>query len=265
MDDYKKMPGKVDHTKNIVEIENLSFSYGNETVLEDINFQIHKGDYIGLIGPNGAGKTTLLKLMLGLLPLQEGRIKLFGKDIKDFKDWQKVGYAAQKATHFDINFPVTVKEVVDMGRYKKGLIFRRKSEQDRDAVRDSLEKVDMWKYKDKLIGDLSGGQQQRVFIARALVNDPEIILLDEPTVGVDEKIEDDFYNLLQKLNRQLGITLILVSHDIARVTEEVMHIACIDHFLTCHISPEEYLKESQSADILGERVKLITHHHHNHN
>jgi zinc transport system ATP-binding protein len=265
MENYKNLPGKVDHTKNIIEVENVSFSYGREEVLRNITLQIHKGDYIGLIGPNGAGKTTLLKIILGLLPLQAGNIKLFGEDIKNFKDWQKIGYAAQKATNFDVNFPATVKEVVAMGRYKKDSVFRSLNEKDKEAVQESLEKVDMWKLRDRLIGDLSGGQQQRVFIARALVNHPEVIFLDEPTTGVDAKMQDEFYALLQKLNKDLGITLILVSHDIGRITEEVMHIACIDHVLTCHASPQEYLEESQSANILGEKVKIITHHHHNHN
>ncbi len=120
----------------------------------------------------------------------------------------------------------------------------------------------MWENKDRLIGDLSGGQQQRVFIARALVNDPEVIFLDEPTTGVDRHTQDSFYALLKKLNQDLGITLVLVSHDIERLTQEVMHIACVDKTLTCHVSPEEYLAESQSLHVRGEDVKIITHHHH---
>ena len=265
MTDYKNLSGQVDHTKNIIEINDVSFSYANEQALRSITFQIHKGDYIGLIGPNGAGKTTLIKLVLGILPLKEGSIKLFGIDINNFHDWQKIGYVAQRANSFDVNFPATVKEVVKMGRYKKGSIFRFLGAEDHKAIRDALEKVDMWQYRDKLIGELSGGQQQRVFIARALVNCPEIIFLDEPTTGVDAKMQDEFYALLQKLNKESGITLVLVSHDIVRVTKEVMHIACVDHTLTCHVSPEEYIEESQSMDILGEKVKLIAHHNHNHN
>ena len=254
---------KVDHTKNIIEVENVSFSYGSrENVLEDITLAIHQGDYIGLVGPNGAGKTTLLKIMLSLLAPSGGSVKLFGQDMSDFSDWHKIGYVPQKAVNFDANFPASVYEVVLMGRYSNKRIFQRTSKVDKDAAKDALAKVDMWEYKDRLIGDLSGGQQQRVFIARALVNDPEVIFLDEPTTGVDRQTQDGFYALLQKLNSQLGLTLVLVSHDIERVTQEVMHIACVDKTLTCHVSPEEYLAESKSSDIFGKQVKIMTHHHH---
>jgi zinc transport system ATP-binding protein len=253
---------KVDHTKNIIEVKNVSFSYGQNEVLKDITLAIHQGDYLGCIGPNGSGKTTLLKIMLGLLSPNRGSVSLFGRDINQFKDWPKIGYVPQKATNFDINFPATAYEVVLMGRYAKRGLFHRIKPDDRAAAQKALEQVEMWAYKDRLIGDLSGGQQQRVFIARALSAQPEIIFLDEPTTGIDEKTKDEFYTLLRKLNQNLSITLVLVSHDIKDVTREVMHIACIDHTLTCHTSPEEFLKDSQSTDFLGKNFKFITHHHH---
>jgi len=255
---------KVDHNKNIIEVEKISFSYnGNENVLQDITLAIHRGDYIGLVGPNGAGKTTLFKIMLNLLTPKIGMVKLFGTDIRDFKDWQKIGYVPQKAVNFDANFPATVFEVVAMGINSKIKLFNRMTIAGKKAIQYSLKKVDMWEYKDRLIGDLSGGQQQRIFIARALVNQPEVIFLDEPTTGVDQAMQDSFYQLLQNLNKEMGITLVLVSHDIDRLTKEVMHIACIDKTLTCHVSPEEYLSESESLDINGNHIKIITHHHHN--
>lgn len=253
----------VDHTKNIIEVKDISFSYGKNNVIKDISFEVHQGDYLGMIGPNGAGKTTLLKIMLGLLTAESGSIKLFGKDIRDFKDWQKIGYVPQKATSFDINFPATVKEVVLMGRYAHAGLFHRITYKDSELVKKSLEQVDMWEYRDRLIGDLSGGQQQRVFIARALVSEPEIIFLDEPTSGVDEKTQNEFFNLLRKLNQEFSLTLVLISHDIEKITKEVMHIACIDKTLVCHMSPEEYIEESHSVDVLGKPVKIITSHHHN--
>ena len=150
-----------------------------------------------------------------------------------------------------------------MGRTSGKKLFQRTTKEDKNAVKDALEKVEMWEHEDNLIGDLSGGQQQRVFIARALVNDPEVIFLDEPTAGVDKKTQDGFYALLQKLNKDFGLTLVLVSHDIQRLTQEVMHIACVDKTLTCHISPEEYLSESEAVHVHGEDVKIVTHHHHN--
>lgn len=254
---------QVDHHKNIIEVENISFSYnGKENVLQNITLAIHQGDYIGLVGPNGAGKTTLLKVMLNLLVPWDGMVKLFGQDIRVFKDWHKIGYVPQKAVNFETNFPASVFEVVIMGRYSKK-IFQPTTLTDRESSEDALRQVDMWEYKDRLIGDLSGGQQQRVIIARALVNNPEVIFLDEPLAGVDQQNQDGFYELLQKLNKKLGITLVLVSHDIERLTKEVMHIACVDKTLTCHVSPEEYLAESESLNILGKNIRIINHHHHN--
>ncbi len=252
---------QIDHLKNIIEIKDLCFSYGNEEVLKDITFNIHKGDYLGIIGPNGAGKTTLLKLILGLLPLCCGSIKLFDQDIQHFKDWSKIGYVPQKATSFDVNFPATVLEVVSMGRYAKVGLFKYRSAEDKEIIENSLRQVGMQDYKNRLIGDLSVGQQQRVFIARALAGQPEIIFLDEPTTGVDKKSQDDFYALLKELNQSHGITIVLISHDIERIAKEAMHIACVDHTLVSHTSSEEFLKESSVIHIAGQAVKVIEHHH----
>lgn len=242
---------RVDHSKNIIEVQGISFSYdGKVNVLKGITFAIHPGDYVGLIGPNGAGKTTLLKIMLGLLTPTRGEVRLFGQKINEFKDWYKVGYVPQKATHFDAGFPATVEEVVLMGRYAKRGLFSRTTEEDRKLTREALKQVDMWEYRRRLIGDLSGGQQQRVFIARAIVSQPEVIFLDEPTTGIDRQAQDDFYVLLRKLSGELGLTLVLISHDIKRVTDEVMHIAWIDRTLESYSSPEEYLrmrKEEQTV------------------
>ncbi len=254
---------RVDRTKSIIEVRDVSFSYdGTENILKNITLAIHQGDYIGFVGPNGAGKTTLLKVMLNLLTPDSGMVRLFGQDIQDFKDWHRIGYVPQKAARFEANFPASAYEVVSMARYSGKRLFRRTSQADKESVKDSLLKLDMWEHKERLIGDLSGGQQQRVFIARALVNQPEVIFLDEPTTGVDKKTQDSFYGLLQRLNKELGLTLVLVSHDIERITQEVMHIACIDRTLTWHLSPEEYLAESEPAHIGGKNITLIAHHHH---
>ncbi|MCE9585601.1 metal ABC transporter ATP-binding protein [Candidatus Nomurabacteria bacterium] len=254
----------VNHSKNIVEVKNVSFSYGSELVLENISFDVHEGDYLGIVGPNGAGKTTLLKIMLGLLKPASGSISLFGTSLSDFKDWRKIGYVPQKATNFDSGFPVSVYDVVLMGCYNyKGLCCRINTG-DCSIVERVLKQVGMWEYRDRLIGDLSGGQQQRVFIARALATEPKIIFLDEPTTGVDKKMHDEFYDLLRTLNRDAGLTLVLISHDIEKITEEAMHIACIDRTLVCHTSPEEFLKESESKNMFGEKVKIVSPHHHAH-
>lgn len=246
---------EVDHTKNIIEAENITFSYDHNKVLSNINLKIHKGDYLVLAGPNGAGKTTLLKIMLNLLSPDQGQVKLFNKNIEEFKDWSKVGYVSQRVTDFDLNFPATAYEVVLMGRYGKRGILHQMTKEDHANTVKALKDVGMYEHRDILIGNLSGGQQQRIFIARALAAEPEIIFLDEPTTGVDLAAQDDFYKLLRILNRDFKLTLVLISHDVERVANEAMHIAYINHSLTFCESPDEFVKimrdKNLNEDILN--------------
>jgi zinc transport system ATP-binding protein len=253
---------QVDHTKNIIEVKNVSFSYTNEEeVLKNVTLNIHRGDYLGVIGPNGGGKTTLLKIMLGLLTPLHGEVCLFGKNLREFKDWPRIGYVPQKAGSVDANFPLTVEEVVQMGRVGKKGLFHRLDSRDREIVMQSLRQVEMEKYTNRLIGDLSGGQQQRVYIARALASEPEVIFLDEPTVGVDVNAQGLFYELLKKLNKKLNITLVLVSHDIDMVAQEVTEIACVNKILIYDSRPKEFIQSGGLKKIYGDQVKFIVHHH----
>ncbi|MBX2866534.1 ABC transporter ATP-binding protein [Candidatus Kaiserbacteria bacterium] len=229
----------VDHSENIIELENISFSYGEYEVLHDVSFSIHKGDYLAIVGRNGSGKTTLLKIILGLMKPTNGTVRLFGQDIRKFTEHARIGYVPQKATSFDPSFPATVEEVVLMGRHGRGL-FRTTDERDMAAVTDALAAVDMEAYRDRQIGSLSGGQQQRVFIARALAGRPEVLFLDEPTVGVEQEIREEFYALIKKLNEELELTVVLVTHDLESVAHEAMHIACVDCTVFFHETPEEY-------------------------
>ncbi len=236
---------QVDHTKNIIEVSNISFSYNDQVVLKDVNLSIHKSDYLGIVGSNGSGKTTLLRIILGLIPPKSGAIKLFGEDISVFKDWSKVGYVPQKVINFDNNFPVTVLEVVSMGRYGKRGLFHKITEEDKQKVTEALKNVDMLSYVDRPIGNLSGGQQQRVFIARALAGSPEILFLDEPTVGVEKDIKEKFYQLLHDLNEKLNLTIVIVTHDIESMAHEAMHVACVkDNTLVFHESIDDLFKKS---------------------
>ncbi len=214
--------------QNVVEVKNVSFGYGDYQVLKNVSLDVHRGDYLGLVGSNGSGKTTLIKIILGLLKPLHGTIKLFGQDQSDFKDWSKIGYVAQHATQFDVNFPATVEQVVLMGRYARAGLFRRTTQHDREKTREALESVELWKFRNRLIGDLSGGQQQRVFIARALASNPEILFLDDPTVGVDEGIKREFYQLIKKLNEELNLTIILITHDSETIASEATHIVYLD-------------------------------------
>lgn len=249
----------VDHTKNIIELRDISFSYGNDEVLRDITLGIHKGDYLGIIGPNGGGKSTLLRIMLGLAIPAAGSVKLFGSDIAAFNGWSKIGYVAQRQS-FDPNFPLKVKEIVGMGRYAKRGLFRFLTAHDNEIVGMALHQVDMYDYRDRLIGDLSGGQQQRVFIARALAGEPEVVVLDEPTVGVDQKTQDQFYALLRKLNKDLDLTLVLVSHELGVVAREATELACLNRELIYYGQPKKFFEEGGYLQKLyGKGAKLTTH------
>jgi zinc transport system ATP-binding protein len=252
---------KPDHTQNIIELKDISFSYGDDVVLDRITLNIHKGDYLGIIGPNGGGKTTLLKIMLGLLKPSKGTVKLFGQDIHEFKDYYKIGYVPQKVAKFDENYPATVLEVVSMGRYGKRGLFKPLNSNDNAQVKKALEEVGMFEFNDRLIGDLSGGQQQRVFIARALSSEPEVIFLDEPTVGVDLKTQEAFYKLLDELNRSMGLTLVLVSHDIDMIAGEATELASINKTLVYHGSPKEFIKGDFIKNLYGKGVKPLSHQH----
>lgn len=251
----------VDHTKNIIELSDVSFQYDREEVLKDITFNLHQGDYLGIIGPNGGGKTTLLKIMVGLLKPHQGTVKLFGKPIAEFRDWYKIGYVPQKVVNFDTNFPITVEEVVAMGRYGQKGLLNNITKTDKELIKQSLEHVEMWEYKDRLIGDLSGGQQQRVFIARALASEPEVIFLDEPTAGIDVKNQEQFYILLQELNKKLNKTLVLVSHDINAVAHEVTELVCINKTLVYDSDPKQFLKNDDVRKLYGAQMTFILHKH----
>lgn len=242
----------VNHDHTIIELQNVTFSYNVEKVINNVSLQIHKGDYVGIVGPNGGGKSTLMKLMIGLLQPDDGTIKLFGQDIKAFKEWSKIGYVPQKTT-FDTNFPVTVEEVVIMGIYGKLGLFKRPTTSDYGRVQEVLQQVDMYAYRKRQISDLSGGQQQRVFIAKAMVSEPDVIFLDEPTVGVDVKTQKQFYELLRKLNRELDLTLVLVSHELDVVAHESTEFGYINTTLEYYGEPEEFLKGKYFHELIGKK------------
>lgn len=251
----------VDHTKNIIEVKDVSFSTGNRQILENISLNIHLGDYLGIIGPNGAGKTTLLKIMLGLIPPTSGSISLFGTDINKFNNWSKIGYVPQKILNFDPQFPVTAEEVVAMGLFGKKGLFHGLNNKDKKAVETALDHVELTSFRNRRIGDLSGGQQQRVFIARAIVAEPEVIFLDEPTAGVDANAQEQFYELLRRLNQTLNLTLILVSHEIDIVARETTEVACINQSLIYHGSPKEFIEGDMLRKVYGKTIKIVPHHH----
>lgn len=210
-----------------LKVEDLNFSFGDKTILKNINLEVENGDYLGIIGPNGAGKSTLMKVVLGILKKDSGNVKIFGKDVCDVRKTGEIGYISQKANAFNGDFPATVFEVVGLGLNENLNIFKNYSKESKKRIDDAIEIVGLKDYKNRLIGRLSGGQKQRVFIARAIVSNPSILFLDEPMVGVDQESEDAVYCLLAKLNKEMGITVIMVTHDISAVTVHANKIACM--------------------------------------
>ncbi|WML54084.1 metal ABC transporter ATP-binding protein [Neobacillus sp. PS3-12] len=247
----------------IIEIKGLTFRYETDVVLDNINLSIPEGSFLAIVGPNGSGKSTLLKLILGLLKLQKGAITIFGEDINRFKGWENVGYVSQKANSFNTGFPATVFEVVASGLTKKLGLFRFLKKEDKDQVLQALEAVGMLHFKNRNVGELSGGQQQRVFIARALVSSPKILILDEPTVGVDAQNVDTFYQMLEDLNKNRNITLLLVTHDIGTISDKVTTVACLNKHLHFHGETKEFekLRENGLGEFYGHDVHMLSHYH----
>ena len=243
--------------QEVLKIEKLDFEYPDTTVLRDVNFTLHKGDFLGIIGANGAGKSTLIKIILKILPYSKGKITLFGKDLSEFRDNYKIGYVSQKANSFNSDFPATVKEVIMANLYSRKGLFRRYNKEDILKLNDVLKKVGMEGYENKLIGKLSGGQQQRIFIARALISDPELLLMDEPTVGVDAKSVKQIMDIITDLNKQ-GITIIMTNHDtpdLVRVSSKLL-IFC-EHGNGEFVSRNDLTMQQVNDIFAGKRV----HHH----
>jgi zinc transport system ATP-binding protein len=217
----------------VINIDHVSVFYGDNVVLDNVTLPVEQHDFLGIIGPNGAGKTTLLKVILGIIKPDTGKISILGHSPVDSRKY--IGYVPQHS-QFDINFPINVRDVVLMGRYSKRGLARKYDKTDLQLAEEALKKVGMLSFSDKQIGRLSGGEQQRVFIARALVSDPRILLLDEPTASVDAASQTDFYDLLEELKQR--ITIILVSHDIGVMSVYVDKIACLNVQLYYHGSKE---------------------------
>jgi zinc transport system ATP-binding protein len=245
----------------LISIEDVSFSYGDTKVLDRVSFPIRSGDFLSVIGPNGSGKTTLIKIILGLLIPSEGRIRIFGENGVAFTRWDKLGYVPQKATHVDPFFPVSVKEVVEMGLVSSRKFHGTQKKENEVSIQRALKQVGMEAYEDWRIGKLSGGQQQRVFIARAIVNQPHILFLDEPTTGVDAKTQEQFYDMLDELNTKESITIVLVTHDIGVVNKHVSQVACLHQILQYHGSHEEFCQSEMFKKMITEGHHVVSHRH----
>ncbi|GFP27164.1 metal ABC transporter ATP-binding protein [Candidatus Hakubella thermalkaliphila] len=246
---------------NLIELKDVNFSYNGEPVLVNISVAIEKGEYAGILGPNGGGKTTFVKVILGLLRPTSGHITLFGQDTNIFRDWSKIGYVPQRATQINIHFPITVEEVVGQGRIARRGMLRKFSQTDVGAINKALNISGIEHLKHRLIADLSGGERQRVFIARTLASEPELLILDEPAVGVDLPSQENFYQFLKDLNIRLGLTILFVSHDIDVLANQASCLICLNRGLVYHGTPREIFKEGQLEKVYGKNVKFILHGH----
>jgi zinc transport system ATP-binding protein len=235
---------------SIIQLDHVSVTYQDLLVLEDVSLKVSRGDFLAIIGPNGAGKTTLLKVILGLVRPVNGEVRVFDKTPWELNgDRRRIGYVPQMMS-VDLNFPVRAGEVVLMGRYGRIGLLRQPTATDHAAALRALESVGITDLADRPIARLSGGQRQRVFLARALANEPELLLLDEPTTGVDVTSTESLYELLRGLH-EAGITILVVSHDVGVVASYVDGVACVNRRLVAHGRPDEVLNSAELAEMYG--------------
>ena len=246
---------------SLVALRGVTFSYNGAPVLVGVDLAIEEGDFLAIIGPNGSGKTTLVKIILGLLRPREGEVELFGKSPAVFTGWDRIGYVPQKATHIDPFFPASADEVVGMALLSSRSRGSAAGREARTRVRRALEAVGMAEFGREPIGRLSGGQQQRVFIARALVTSPRLLFLDEPTTGVDAETQAAFYDMLDRLNKAEGLTIVLVTHDIGIVNRHVNRVACLNQRLVYHGDHAGFCRSDAFRDLIGHGDHLISHEH----
>src|SRR4030042_7085752 len=190
----------------VIEVDGVSISRSGSRVIDSASFKLNQGDLVGVVGPNGGGKTTLIKAILGLLPRDSGTIKLFGEPVERFNTWRRIAYVGQDSTNFDQSFPLSVRELVSLGRINRENIGRRLSSEDWRRVEEILTFMGIKDLTEKRIGQLSVGQKQRVFVAKAMVRDPDVLFLDDPVAGVDPENQERFYMKLHKLNTKKGKT-----------------------------------------------------------
>ena len=244
---------KTTQLQNAVTVENLSVRYGETSALTDVSIKVEAGEYLGIIGPNGGGKTTLLKAILGLVTPTAGEISVYGK--KPGKTGKLIGYVPQTAA-LDKGFPITVQEVVLTGCLESDFsFFHRYKTSDKEKADEMLEKVGIFKLKDRLISELSGGEFQRMLIARALAVEPKLLLLDEPTASVDAVSRAQIFSLLKELNK--SISIILVTHDLLAISSHVKSLACINEHLVYHGDSE--INDEIVKNLYGCPVDLIAH------
>jgi zinc transport system ATP-binding protein len=245
---------------NMIEVNELGVCYRGMTVLKEVSFVVKKGDYVGIVGPNGSGKTTLMKALLGILPFS-GSVYFHGKHFAEFITQHPLGYLPQKMSFLDQRFPATAKEIVLSGVYARKRFPKMLSHQDAEAADAIMNTLEISQLKDRPIGKLSGGQQQRVLLARALIQQPEILILDEPTVALDPQSREIFYETIQKLNQEQQVTILLVSHDMSSVGEFASKLLYLDRRVVFYGTFDSFCQSATMSHYFGISQHLICHRH----
>lgn len=246
----------------IVVTEQLACCYREGRVLEDITFKVHQGDYVGIVGPNGSGKSTLVKALLGLVETCDGSASLFGTPLAGFTDWSKVGYLPQSLHLVNPVFPATVHETVGLGLLSLKSFPKRLNRNDRLMIDSTLDELGVFDLRNKLIGELSGGQLQRVLLARAIVNNPELLVLDEPTAALDPETRERFYDLIGSLNSSRGVTVMLVTHDSGAIGRHASKMLYLDKKILFYGSFEQFCHSPEMSSLFGEHSQHLMCHRH---
>jgi zinc transport system ATP-binding protein len=238
----------------VIALRGVSFAYGAAPVLENVDFDVARGEFLGIVGPNAGGKSTLLKLILGLLEPGAGEIRVLGRSARIAS--REIGYVPQYPA-FARDFPVTVEQVVLTGRLGPGRLLGGYGAQDRELARWVMTQTEIADLAQRRIATLSGGQLQRVLVARALACEPQILILDEPTANIDMRVESDIFDLLRVLNQRM--TILVVSHDVGFISAYVGRVACVNRTLLCH--PTESIDGQVIHDLYGGDVRRVAHAH----
>ncbi len=247
-------------SEKIIEIKNLYVKYDKETILEDVNLTIKKGDFVAILGPNGAGKTTIIKTILGVVKPFKGEVKIFGKFPEELKlhDRAKIGYVPQFLNANPL-IPLRVYDVIKLGTYPKVKKFSKLPKEISNDIESAINTMQINDIKWKLFRNLSGGQKQRTLIARALSLKPEILILDEPATGLDYSTSEGLYHMLKRLHEEFNLTIIMVTHDVMMVSEVVDKIACLNKKLIVHGKPAEVLTSTNLECLYGKNAMLFGH------